>query len=78
MVRRIYTIVENNSVKNKHLTELKENFRTYVHTEKFVKIGIQKVLKIPQTDLNQHKTIENNNNLTFGSTSDQIILKYLI
>ena len=29
MVRSMCTIVENNSVKNKYLKELKENFRTY-------------------------------------------------
>ena len=29
MARRICTIVENNSLKSKHLRELKENFRTY-------------------------------------------------
>ena len=49
MVRRICTIVENNSLKNKHLRELKKNFRTYVCPEKVVEIGIQKALKILQT-----------------------------
>ena len=68
--RRICTIVENNSRKNKHLRELKENFRTYGYPEKIVAIGIQKALKIPQTELRQPKTIENNNNLTFISTSN--------
>ena len=45
MARWIYTKVENNSVKNKYLRELKENFRTYVHTEKFVKTRTQNVFK---------------------------------
>ena len=68
MARRICTIVENNILKNKHLRELKENFRTYGYPEKVVEIGIQKALKIPQTELYQPKTTENNNNLTFLST----------
>ena len=68
MARRICPIVENNSLKNKHLRELKENFRTYGYPEKVVETGIQKTLKIPQTKLRQSKTIENNNNLTFIST----------
>ena len=45
MARWIYTKVENNSVKNKYLRELKENSRTYVHTEKFVKTRTQNVFK---------------------------------
>ena len=45
MGRWIYTKVENNSVKNKYLRELKENSRTYVHTEKFVKTRTQNVFK---------------------------------
>ena len=68
MARRIFTIVENSSVKNIHLSELKQDFRTYGYPEKFVGIGIQKALKIPQTELCQPKTIVNNNNLTFIST----------
>ena len=48
MARRICT---NNSLKNKHLRELKENFRTYVYPKNVVEIGIQKALKIPQTEL---------------------------
>ena len=66
MARR--TIVENNSLKNKHLKELKENFRIYGYPEKVVEIGVLKALKIPQTELRETKTIENNNNLTFIST----------
>ena len=46
MARRICTIVGSNSLKNKHLRELKENFRTYGYPEKVVEIGIQKALKI--------------------------------
>ena len=42
MVRRICTIVESNSLKNKYLRELKRNFRIYVYPEKVVEIGIQK------------------------------------
>ena len=68
MARRICTIVENYYLKNKHLRELKENFRTYSYPEKVVEIGIQTALKIPQTELRQPKTIESNNNLTFIST----------
>ena len=68
MARRICKIIENNSLKNKHLRELKKNFRTYGYPEKVVEIGIQKALKIPQTELRQPKTIENNNNLTFITT----------
>ena len=68
MARRICTIVENNSLKNKHLRELKENFRTYDYPEKVVEIGIQKALKIPQTELRQPKTFGNNNNLTLITT----------
>ena len=48
MARRICT---NNSLKNKHLRELKENFRTYFYPKNVVEIGIQKALKIPQTEL---------------------------
>ena len=68
MARHICTIVENNSLKNKHLRELRENFRTYGDPKKVVEIGIQKALKTPQTELHQPRTIENNNNLTFIST----------
>ena len=68
MARHICTIVENNSLKAKHLIELKEKFRIYGYPEKVVEIGIQKPLRIPQTELSQPKTIENNNNLTFIST----------
>ena len=68
MARSICTIVENNSLKKKHLRELKENFRTNGYPEKVVKIGTQKALKIPQTELCQPKTIENNINLTLIST----------
>ena len=57
MARRICTIVENNSLKNKHLRELKKNFRTYGYPEKVVEIGIQKALKISQMELCQPKTI---------------------
>ena len=70
MARRICTIVENNSLRNKHSRELKENFRTYGYPEKVVETGIQKALKIPQTELRQPKTVENNNNLTFITTSN--------
>ena len=38
MARRICTIVENNSLKNKDLSELKEIFRTYSYPEKVVEI----------------------------------------
>ena len=68
MARHICTIVENNSVKNTHLRDLKENFRIYGYPKKVVEIGIQKALKIPQTKLRQPKKIENNNNLSFIST----------
>ena len=78
MARRICTIVENNSLKNKHLRELKKNFRTYGYPEKVVEIGIQKALKISQTELRQPKTIENDNNLTLITTLAQITQKYLI
>ena len=50
MARRICTKVENNSVKNKHLRELKENFRTYGYPEKVVETRIQKAFKISQTN----------------------------
>ena len=75
MARR--TIVENNSLKNKHLKELKKNFRIYGYPEKVVEIWVLEALKIPQTELRQTKTIENNNNLTFISTSTQITKNYL-
>ena len=68
LARRICTIVENNSLKNKHLWELKKNFRIYGYPEKVVEIGLQKALKIPQTELRHPKTCKNNNNLTFVST----------
>ena len=70
MARRILTIIVNNAVKNKHLRELKENFRTYGYPEKIVEIGIQKALKIPQpTPLRQPKTTEKKtSNLAFIST----------
>ena len=67
MARRICTMVENNSLKNKHLRELKGNFRTYSYPKKVVETGIPETLKIPQTELRQPKAIENNNNLTFIS-----------
>ena len=68
MARPICTRVENNSLKEKHLRELKENVRTYGFPKKIVKIGIQKASKIPQMELRQPRTIENNNNLTVTST----------
>ena len=61
MVRFICTIVENNFLKNKHLGDLKENFRTYGYPKKVVEIGRQKELKISQKKLRQPKKIENNN-----------------
>ena len=65
MAKRFCAIEGNNSFKkNKHLRELKENFRICGYPEKVVEIGIQKALKIYQTELRQAKTIENNN-LTF-------------
>ena len=42
MGRRICTIVENNSLKNKHLMELMENLTAYGYPEKVAEIGIQK------------------------------------
>ena len=68
MDRRICTIVEHNSLKNKHRRDLKENFRTYSYPKKVVEIGIQKALKIPQTELHQPKKIGSNNKKTFIST----------
>ena len=68
MARRICKKVENNSLKNKHLKELNENFRIYGYPEKVVEIGILKALTIPLTELSQLKTIENNNNLAFISS----------
>ena len=50
MSRQICTMVENNSIKNKHLRELKENFNTN-NCGKNVEIGIQKAEKITQTEL---------------------------
>ena len=47
MARRICTIIENNSIKRKHLRDLKENFKTNGYPEKAVEIRIQKLLKIP-------------------------------
>ena len=67
MAKRFCAKEENNSFKkNKHLRELKENFRICGYPEKVVEIGIQKALKIYQTELRQAKTIENND-LTFIS-----------
>lgn len=51
MSRQICTMVENNSIKSKHLRELKENFNTYDYCGKNVEIGIQKAEKITQTEL---------------------------
>lgn len=73
MARPICTIVYNN-VKNRQLRELKEYFRTCGYPEKIVEIGMQKAFQIPQKELGQPKTVENNN-LTFISTFNQ---KYLI
>ena len=42
MARRICTIVGNISLKKKHLTELKENCRTYGYPKIVVEIGIKK------------------------------------
>ena len=36
MARQICTTVESNSIKNKHLNELKRNFKTYGYAEKIV------------------------------------------
>ena len=68
MARTICTRVKNNSLKEKHLRELKENVRTYGFPKKIVEIGIQKASKIPQMELRQPRTIGNNNNLTVTST----------
>ena len=68
MARGICAIVEMNSLKKKHLRERKEYFRSYGYPENVLEIGVQKTLKIPQTELQQPKTIENSNNLTFIST----------
>ena len=51
MARLICTIVESNSLKNKHLREIKDYFGTYGYPENVVEIGIEKALKIPQTEL---------------------------
>ena len=51
MARLICTIVESNSLKYKHLREIKDNFGTYGYPENVVEIGIEKALKIPQTEL---------------------------
>ena len=45
MARRICPIVENKSLKNKHLRELKKNFRAYGYPEKVVEIGKPKSIK---------------------------------
>ena len=45
----------NNSLENKHLKDLKQNFKTYGYPKKVVEIGIQKVLKIPEMELRQPK-----------------------
>ena len=50
------------------MTVKHQNFRTYGYSEKVVETGIQNALRIPQTELRQPKTNENNNNLTFIST----------
>ena len=63
----ICTIVENNSLKSKHLRGLKESFRTYSYSEKKFEFSIQRALKILQTELSQPETIENND-FTFTST----------
>ena len=78
MARRIITIVENNSLKNKHLRGLKESFRTYSYSEKKFEFSIQRALKILQTELSQPETIENNNDFTFTSTFNSNNPKYLI
>ena len=49
MARQILPIVVNNAVKNKHLRQLKDNFRTYGYPEKIVEIGIQKSIKNSST-----------------------------
>ena len=58
MTRPICTIVENDSLKSKHLRELKENFRTYGYAEKVDEIGIQKALKIPQLNYTNLKQLK--------------------
>ena len=58
MTRHICTIAKNNFLKNKYLRELKENFRIYGYPEKVVQIGLQKALKIPQTELRHPKICE--------------------
>ena len=54
MARPVYTMLETNSTKKKHLKELKENFKTKDHPEKnYWNCAIQKALKTPQAALNR-------------------------
>ena len=67
MARRICKIPVNNSVKNKHLKQLKENFGTYGHPEKIVEIGILKALKISQpTQLRNLKQLKKKSKQKFN------------
>ena len=72
MAGRICTIDENNSIKNKHLNELKKNFETCDYLEKIVEIGIYQALKIPQTILLQSKAINHNIHLTWINTFSRV------
>ena len=58
MARRSCRIVEINSVKNRHLRELKENFKNCGFAESLMKLEYKKTLKIPQTELCQPKRNE--------------------
>ena len=48
LARRIFTIVENQQQKLKHIHELKSNLKKYEYPETLIENGIQKALGIPQ------------------------------
>ena len=58
MARRICTIVGNISLKKKHLTELKENCRTYGYPKIVVEIGIKKAKSFLKANYANIKQLE--------------------
>ena len=68
LARRICVIVENNSIKKKHLEELKNTLYRQEYLMKIIEAGIKKALSIPQEQLRQKSTKTTEHILPFIST----------
>ena len=66
--RRICVIVENNSIRQKHLEELKNTLYRHEYPMKSIEAGIKKALSIPQEQLRQKSTQTTEHILPFIST----------